>query len=253
MIKEIFKIDSFGLSDVGLVREHNEDAWAALPEAGLFVLADGMGGHLAGEVASKEAIDYLQKLVEEWDPVSNCTLEEAVAFFREAFVKVNTWIYQMGQTSEKFKGMGTTLVALYFLRGHAVISHIGDSRVYRQSNGRLDRLTEDHSFVSELLALGAMKSEKATSFPYKHILTRAVGTHAKVEPTVNSIEVNSHDLFLLCSDGLTNYVTDNEIEKMLLADSSFTSKGQCIVDFANEMGGGDNITLILVGVDDLPR
>ncbi len=248
MIKETFYTESFGLSDIGLVREHNEDVWAAFPEKGLFVLADGMGGHLAGEIASKEAIDHLHSLVGAWNPSQEITVEEAMFFFRDALVKVSTCIYKKGRSSEELKGMGTTLVALFFLQNHAILAHVGDSRAYRQRDTGLEQLTEDHSFVSELVSLGAMKPEDAETFPYKHILTRAIGTHPNVEPTVNSVEVQPHDLFMLCSDGLTNYITDNEIANILRIDDSLTHKGQQLVDLSNEHGGGDNITLVLINI-----
>lgn len=252
MVKGIFQLEAFGLSDVGLVREHNEDVWASFPGIGLFVLADGMGGHAAGEVAARSAVDLLHELVIQWNPPTTLNREEATSFFRVAFGTINDLILKRGQNSDALKGMGTTLNALYFLNHEAVISHVGDSRVYLLRQEKLKQLTEDHSLVSELLALGAMQPEDAKTFPYKHILTRAMGTHPSVEPTICSIPVKPNDLFLLCSDGLTNYVTDNEIAFILQENNELSQKGRRLIELSNKHGGGDNITLILVDVHDLP-
>ncbi len=248
------QLDYIGISDVGLVREHNEDAWAAYPERGLFLLADGMGGHAAGEIAADESVSYLHELVNQWHLLTQTSLDEAVAFFRDAFTKVNTSIYEKGQHDPSLSGMGTTLCSLYFLQKHAIVAHVGDSRIYRLRDGSLEQLTEDHSLVSELVSLGAMKGDDSETFPYKHILTRAIGTNSFVEPTVNYLKVNPQDCFLLCSDGLTNYVTDRELESVLNQDLPLANRGAALVDLANEHGGGDNITLVLVHVnDDLSR
>ena len=239
-------LQSFGITDIGLVREHNEDTWAAYPEHRLFILADGMGGHLAGEIASKESADHLYSLFVEWNPSLKTTVDEAKVFFKNAFVRVNSWIYEQGEGDEELKGMGTTLCSLFIHQAWAVLTHVGDSRIYRFRGSKLDQLTEDHTLVSELISLGAMKSEESESFPYKHILTRAIGTHAKVEPTLNIVSVEPSDVFLLCSDGMTNYVGVEQMEEILQKKASLARKAQNLVDLAIEQGGGDNITLILV-------
>lgn len=239
-----------GISDIGLVRDHNEDVWAAYPEYGLFVLADGMGGHAAGEIAADESVSYLHELVKKWHPSKHTSPDDAIAFFREALIKVNTAIYQKGQQEPSLSGMGTTICALYFLDMHAILAHVGDSRIYRLRDRTLEQLTEDHSLVSELVSLGAMKENESESFPYKHILTRAIGTNSVVEPTVNYLSVYPEDRYLLCSDGLTNYVRDNELEAILNQDLSLDKQAQKLVALANEHGGGDNITLVLVKVND---
>lgn len=249
-----YQVDSFGMSDIGLVRDHNEDVWAAYPDSGLFLLADGMGGHAAGEIAAQDSVQYFYELVKQWHPTKQTSPDEAVSFFRESFQKVNASIYQKGQTDHSLSGMGTTLCILYFLRMHAIIAHVGDSRIYRLRAGVLEQLTEDHSLVSELISIGAMKPDDAESFPYKHILTRAIGTHTSVEPTVNYLNLQLSDSFLLCSDGLTNYVTDSEIEMILKTEGSLQEHASALINLANEHGGGDNITVVLVQVnEDLSR
>lgn len=247
-------LECFGTSDVGLVREHNEDVWAAYPEQGLFLLADGMGGHACGEVASKEAVDQLYALFNQWYTATGLVTSKAKAFFEKCFLDVNTYIYRQGQRDDDLKGMGTTLCSLFFLKKEAVVAHVGDSRVYRFREGHLEQLTEDHSLVAELMALGAVGSAEADSFPYKHILTRAMGTQPTVEPTLSVVEIEPHDLFLLCSDGLTNYVTPELMTRILKSESSLDVKGQALIQAANQNGGGDNVTIVLVEVgDDLSR
>lgn len=246
MPHKTLQLESFGMTDIGLVREHNEDVWAAYPDEGLFLLADGMGGHACGEIASHEALGHLYKLFKEWNPTQEISASKAKAFLADAFAKVNSHIYKQGRRDDDLKGMGTTLCALFFLRKEAIVAHVGDSRIYRFRDGNLDALTEDHSLVAELMALGAVESAEADSFPYKHILTRAIGTHNQVEPTLATVQVEPRDLFLLCSDGLTNYVTPEQISRIMQTNSPLNTKGQALIAFANQNGGGDNVTIILV-------
>lgn len=238
------------MTDVGLVRGHNEDCWASYPDQGFFILADGMGGHSGGEIASSEAVDRLYALFESWTPSDS----DAAPFFEKAFSTVNSRIHTMGGENKELKGMGTTLCCLYLDQQEAVIAHVGDSRVYRLRETKLEQLTKDHSLVEELLSVGALSPDEATTFPYKHILTRAIGTQASVRTTINTVLLESHDLFMLCSDGLTNYITFQQIEDILSASKTLASKGKELINLANKQGGGDNITLILVETNnDLSR
>lgn len=248
MSNKVLHLVSFGVSDVGLVRAHNEDVWSAYPECGLFILADGMGGHSAGEVAAKEAVEYLYALFIDED-LAATSLDEGLLFFEEAFDKINLRIYQQGQQDEELRGMGTTLCALFLQPQGAVLTHVGDSRIYRLRDSQLMQLTEDHSLVNEMIALGASKSRSAETFSYKHILTRAIGTHPTVEATLSTISVEPHDLFMLCSDGLTNYVNDEQIGKILEREDSLQQRGEALILLAKNQGGGDNITLILTEYD----
>ena len=246
MFNKTFQLESFGLTDVGLVREHNEDVWAAYPTNRLFILADGMGGHSSGEIASKEAVNHLFTLFTSWHDSHIASIAETKMFFANALTQVNSWVYKKGLQDENLKGMGTTLCALFFHHKEAILAHVGDSRIYRLRNKQLELLTEDHSLIAELLALGAMSAQEAETFPYKHILTRAIGTQPKVEPSIASVEVEAGDLFMLCSDGLTNYLSHEQITEILEQDLSLPQLGQALVDLANRNGGGDNITLILI-------
>lgn len=241
-----FEIAYAGLTSVGLVREHNEDTWAALPEERLFLLADGMGGHAGGEIASHEAIQILGNLLKTWRPAGDITIEKAIAFFYEAFQKTNESIFLRGQSELGLQGMGTTLSFLYILKPYAIIGHVGDSRIYRFRNSQLTQLTEDHSLIAEMIHMGAMTSDEAQNFPYKHILTRALGTQSTVEPTLNYLSLVSKDRYLLCSDGLSNYVSEEEIAAIMKEEDPLPLQCQRLIDTANQHGGGDNITALII-------
>ncbi len=254
VLHKTLRFESYGMTDIGLVREHNEDAWAAYPQEGFFVLADGMGGHLAGEVAANDAVDLFYTLFQKKKLTDEASLEEAVSFFKETYVKINGYIHLRGENEAGLKGMGTTLCSLFFLQNEAIVAHVGDSRIYRLRNGELAQITEDHTRYAELLSQGALSESGAESFPYKHILTRAVGTHLKVECDLQVVDVEPHDIFMLCSDGLTNFVTHEQIQKILVGNFLLEAKGQMLINLAIQQGGGDNITLILVDTkDDLSR
>lgn len=243
------QLECAGISDCGHVRDHNEDRWAAYPEDRLFLLADGMGGHAAGEIAASTALSSLYEQTKKWeiDPVSS--ISEVIDFFRDAVVKTNSVIYQKGQKNSALNGMGTTLSLLYFHQNYALVAHVGDSRIYLLRSHKLEQLTADHSLIAELLALGAIRASESETFPYKHILTRALGTQPIVEPTVNYLAVDKGDCFLLCSDGLTNFLNDDAIQAVLNEELSLANKAQKLVDLANENGGGDNITVVLILID----
>ncbi len=249
-----FPITYAGASDVGLIREQNEDVWGALPEKGLFLLADGMGGQAAGEIAAKMAVDTLQELVEEWTPPADITEEGFCSFFTVSIQHTNRLIYQAAEKEVSWRGMGTTLTLLYLYQDRALIAHVGDSRVYLLRSGELRSLTKDHSLLSELFSLGVIENEEAKGFPYKHILTKALGTSETIDPTLSTLRLESGDLFLLCSDGLTNMLSDHESEDLLRKNRPLNTRAQDLVDLANVKGGIDNTTVILVQVDhDLPR
>lgn len=250
MVKSLCQVSACGLSHLGQVRTSNQDVWAIFPEERLFVLADGMGGHAGGETAAKEAVQNL------YEQIRDCAApprgaEEGIDLFRDALAYVNRYIYEKGLSCPELKGMGTTLVSLVLIGREAMVAHVGDSRLYLLRDGDLTQVTEDHSLLSELLARGTTSIEEAENFPYKHILTRAIGTHPAVEPSFLSFEVKRGDLFMLCSDGLTNFASDSEITKILLQRDTLESKAKQLVDLANSQGGGDNITLVLVSVNDL--
>ncbi|MEZ5315752.1 MAG: Stp1/IreP family PP2C-type Ser/Thr phosphatase [Chlamydiales bacterium] len=254
MIQPTSVIECVGISDIGLIRDHNEDVWKAYPNLGFFTLADGMGGHAAGEVAADESVSYLYRLVEKWHPSKESAPEKTVDFFYHALIEVNNAIYEKGRQESACAGMGTTICALYIDEIYATFAHVGDSRIYHLREGVLRQLTEDHSLVSNLIALGTLKDDERATSPYKHILTSAIGIHPHVKPRVNYLKIDFQDCFLICSDGLNNHVDDNTIESILNKNIPLSVRAQLLVDLAKEGGGRDNITVILVKInDDLPR
>lgn len=238
MLKTTLKVDCFGMSDIGHVRENNEDAWKAIPKIGLFLVADGVGGQAGGEIAAQEAVHYLGESLPDLEK-GEMTL---------AIQRANKWVFQKGREDPALRGMGTTICCLYFNDEEAVLGHVGDSRIYLLREGTLEQLTEDHSFFGELMSLDIMKPEEANHFPYKHILTKALGTKSTIEPTVTTLPVKENDIFLLCTDGLTNYVTDAEIREILIGEETLERGGYLLVDLAKKHGGGDNVTVLLVKI-----
>ena len=245
----MFKLESYSLSDVGLVRKNNEDACGHLTDYKFFALADGMGGHKAGEVASDEAIKYITCSVEEMfvKKMQHFSLAILTEKLRVFFEDTNKWIFHKSSKNKKFEGMGTTLSTLLFYDYSLILGHVGDSRIYRVRNGVLDQLSYDHSLSNALKTLG--KEEEAQNF--RNILTRAIGTAKFVEPEIDIVSVESGDLYFLCSDGLTDYVTDAEILSHLEDNKTLKEKSQALVSAANAKGGNDNTTIVLIHVDKL--
>jgi PPM family protein phosphatase len=242
------------LTDPGLRREHNEDAVASDLEAGLVVLADGMGGYKAGEVASEIAVltlvsgvrDGLAELPGgETDHESGLLCESIV--LREAVAKANAAIYNVSQSQPQCAGMGTTLVTALFTDDRVCVGHIGDSRMYRLRDGMLTQITEDHSLLNEQLKSGLITPEQAKVSNNKNLVTRALGVDPEVELELHEHDVLPGDLYLLCSDGLTDLVEDEEIQLTLTAlSANLELAAHQLVQMANDNGGKDNISVILV-------
>lgn len=242
------KISSCGLSDVGLVRQNNEDVWAELPELRFFALADGMGGHQAGEVAAREAVETLCRLIKKKFKGKSKSLDECGDVIKAAFEQVNTYVYKLGRSSSDFKGMGTTLCSLYISEEGVVFAHVGDSRIYRLRNKNLEQLTKDHSLIRELVELGQINEHQATDFIYKNIITRAIGTEAIVEPTVQIAEIEIGDIYILCSDGLSDLLSLKEIEALVKNETLLSSAVKNLVDSSKAKGAHDNVTVVMVKI-----
>ena len=229
------------LTDRGRKRPSNEDAFGYSIEHGVYVVCDGMGGAAAGEVASSLAVAEVMQLLTN-RPGSNplpADAEQAVAAANEA-------IFSRSQRSEKLSGMGTTLVALLAEERHAWMLNVGDSRGYRLRNSKLEQITLDHSLVEEQMRLGQMSEEEALRSPLKNVITRALGTQSLVTPDVFELETEPGDLFLLCTDGLTRELSDSLLESLLRLDLPLESLCSRLVAAANQAGGHDNITCLLV-------
>lgn len=243
------------LTDVGLHRDHNEDAIASDLSIGLLVLADGMGGYKAGEVASEVAVLTLTA------ELTEAMLHKASIRFMpgllpesqmlmSAIDKANATIYQISQEQPQCAGMGTTLVVGVFTDNKLVVGHIGDSRLYCLRNEMLIQVTEDHSLLQEQLNSGLITLEQAKTASHKNLVTRALGIDPEVEPEVQAFDVEVGDLFLLCSDGLTDMVEDELIKKILLdANGNIEFAANKLVQVANELGGKDNISVIIALIE----
>jgi PPM family protein phosphatase len=250
------KIRSVGLSDVGRVREHNEDTIGVDTDIGLMVLADGMGGYNAGEVASGLAVKTIMSLVKEAVDKQNMTAEDASSglsrpsiVLRDAIMRANKIIYQTAKTQPQCEGMGTTIVACIFADNKVSVAHVGDSRVYRLRANHFEQITMDHSLLQELVDRGFYSQAEAARATNKNYVTRALG----VEPTVD-VEIHEHpvakgDFYVLCSDGLSDMVEDEDIH---LTISTFSANLETVakqlIQLSNDNGGRDNVSLILTQV-----
>lgn len=228
-------------TDRGRKRPSNEDAFAYSAEHGVFVVCDGMGGAAAGEIASSLAVDEMMRRLARPD-----MLNRMPADAEQAVAAANRSILSRAERSQKLSGMGTTLVCLVVEKRHAWILNVGDSRGYRLRNSRLEQITVDHSLVEEQMRTGRMTKSEALRSPLRNVITRALGTQASVTPDLFELEAEPADLFLLCSDGLTRELPDAVIESILLADAPLDDLCSRLVAAANQEGGHDNITCLLV-------
>jgi len=246
-----FRLDFALKTHAGLVRPLNEDAIGADPSCGLFVLADGLGGYNAGEVASVMAISAVLDRLSAALAASQAgdapfAPDEAIY---DTVGEINATIYNAALNSAAFEGMATTLVIAWFLGTRLWIAHTGDSRLYRFRNGALEQLTRDHSFSQELLDAGMVTEEEARLLPAKNLVTRALGAAADIEPEIQDVEVQAGDLLLLCSDGLTEMVGTYEIAGLLsIGEDDTHETARRLIDLANESGGRDNISVVLIRV-----
>lgn len=241
------RLDSFGASDIGLVRINNEDVWAYLRSKKFFILADGMGGHQAGEIAANETVLKLCTWIQElFDSTSIPEqVEEFIPLLQRAIKDTNEWVYTLSARDKEMAGMGTTLCLALLVKKTLLYAHVGDSRIYRVRKGRIQRLTVDHSLRDELIANGKLEEQSALSFPFKNIITRAIGTHPCVLPEIQTTEVALKDLYFLCSDGLTDCLTDKEILSIIQEEHEVKTITEKLIEQAKKKGGPDNITIVM--------
>jgi protein phosphatase len=235
-------------TSAGRVRSRNEDAFGFCIEHGIFVVCDGMGGAAAGEVASRMVVEQVVERM-----CSGHAGLSAGECLHQAVADANRAVYERAERDASLYGMGTTLVVLHLRHSpadgsFAVIAHAGDSRCYLFRGGRLERRTRDHSLVDEQVRLGTMTSEEAERSPLRSVITRAIGTQPSVTEEVSEVEMESGDLFLLCSDGLTREVSEPQIAAILAGHTDLATLALRLVDQANRAGGHDNITCLLVRV-----
>jgi len=250
------EVKAFGLTHVGRQRQHNEDAFLVSDDSRLFLVADGMGGHAAGEIASRIAVDAVSEFIlhtkeddgtwpHSYDEQFSRSTNRLMAALRLA----NTRVVEAMRKDVRLRGMGTTIVAGLAEGGTVSISHVGDSRAYLVREERLSRLTNDHSWVFEQVQAGMITEAEAEKHPLRNVITRALGGALQVVPDAKEVEARAGDVYLLCSDGLTGMVPEDEILKIVLENREDLEKAcEQLVEVANANGGSDNVTTILLEV-----
>jgi PPM family protein phosphatase len=240
------QVTSAGRTDVGVIRSGNEDSYAVVPDRGVFVVADGMGGHAAGEVASEMAVRYITR---ELGALRGLEEDQVAERMRAAIRAANGAIFQRTLTEIDKRGMGTTVTALVLYDGRFLIGQVGDSRAYLWRDGRLVQITKDHSYVQEQVDAGYLTPEQARSHPYSNVITRCVGANNDVLPDIYVGAAKPGDVFLLASDGLTGMLGDAELAGAVSSERPPPDVVDALVRAANQRGGLDNITAIVVRVD----
>jgi serine/threonine protein phosphatase PrpC len=243
------------LTHLGRKRTSNEDAFFIDDQLGLYVVADGMGGHAAGEVASREAVDTIYgmvkrgvgKLTELTDPVAEADMRAACRLLESAVQAATYFVYSIAEIDRAKSGMGTTISALLVLGDYAVTAQVGDSRIYRVDEHSVEQLTEDHTLIAWQLKQGLITPQEAARSPHRNVITRAVGNREYVQVDTRCVSLTLGVRFLLCSDGLHGYLRDEDIPRIVgLGGGPAVRK---FVDLANERGGKDNITAVVVEID----
>jgi serine/threonine protein phosphatase PrpC len=247
------RIDVAGNTHVGMKRNHNEDNFLLLPEEHLLIVADGMGGHSSGEIASQIAVDELAEFFRMTSRDQDCTwpykMDKARNYdenrLQTGIKLANVRIFEKASADSKYRGMGTTIVSVYFNNNIAYAGHVGDSRVYCYRGGVLSQVTEDHSLLNDYLKAKKLTPEEIEAFPHKNVIVRALGMKETVQVDVVKMEPQEGDIFLLCSDGLSGMVTDQQMQDTLNRTPDLDRAVAQLIDQANAAGGNDNVTCIL--------
>lgn len=256
-IKPVYnvKINASARTDMGLVRENNEDKFEIFeptePEVlaikgSLFAVADGMGGHASGQVASEIA---LKAIIRSYYSDISDNVEESLL---EAFKRANSYVFDTSQVVRERNGMGTTCTSIVIRENMMYMAHVGDSRLYRIRDGIISQISEDHSWVAEQVRRGALTEEEAQLSPFKNVITRSLGSAPDIEIDFISDTINANDIFVLCTDGLSGYVNENSIQDTVLEWSPPLSALK-LIDMASENGGGDNITVVIIHIDTIEK
>lgn len=254
-------VSSFGVTDVGRKRKHNEDSFFIDEKIGMFLVADGMGGHAAGEVASGMSVQIIHRELEtRYEEMSAALKAGSVEARNEALAEVSRAIavacrevFAVAEADESKKGMGTTIAMLFVFGEEAIVAHVGDSRVYMLREGACYQLTEDHSLIQEQLKRGLITPEEAKTAPYGNVITRALGIQESVEADTLYVELMPGDEFVIASDGLHGYLADDELPSLIKEGVPQEDATKRLIAVANERGGKDNVTVIDVRVLDDAR
>jgi protein phosphatase len=247
------RIEVAGKSHVGMKRNHNEDSFLVMPEEQLYCVADGMGGHFAGEIASKIAIDELAEFFRLTSRDSDVTWPFKMDKTRNydenrlatGIKLANARIFETASGDPNYRGMGTTIATVHFAESSVYVGHVGDSRVYLYRDGKLSLMTEDHSLLNDYLKAKKLSPEEIEAFPHKNVIVRALGMKDTVQVDVGRSEPRDGDTFLLCSDGLSGMVVDTEMETVLASTPDLEEACSKLIELANAAGGNDNVTCIL--------
>ena len=237
----------YSMTDKGITRPNNEDYCNArqVGKFTLLVLADGMGGANSGEVASSMTVKSIFNSLDE-NLMRHLTLADMPKTLSDVVKRTNTSVYELSRSNDAFEGMGTTLEICVVSEGTAYIAHIGDSRVYKiTSDGNIKRLTKDHSLVEYMIDAGTITPEEAVNHPQKNVITKALGTSPDIEADIISFSLSDDDIIFMCSDGLSNMLSEEEIVSVVLSEENLSVCAEKLVQMANDAGGKDNITVIL--------
>ena len=250
------RVECAGSTHVGMKRNHNEDSLGMHPDHNLFVVADGMGGHACGEVASLLAVetveDFFRQTAEDDDVTWPYKLDRSRHYeenrLSTAVMLGNLRIWETAVADPSKKGMGTTIVATLFANGGVYVAHVGDSRVYRVSEGKISQVTEDHSLLNDYMKMKKLTPEEIQAFPHKNVIVRALGMKETVKVDSSFVEPLPGDVMLLCSDGLSGMVSDDELLRIILDNDDLDAACSALIAEANANGGVDNVTAVLVRV-----
>jgi PPM family protein phosphatase len=251
------RIKSAGLTDIGMKRARNEDNLFLYEDETLYLVADGMGGHEAGEVASDMAVktvaDYFSRTKDDDDVTWPFKLDKARRFDENRITTgiklANLRITEAALQNPRQKSMGTTVVGLFFRKDIVYIAHVGDSRIYRIRDGEIEQMTEDHSLLNDYIKMGKLTPEEIENFPHKNVIVRALGMKETVQVDVRAEKIRTGDVYLLCSDGLSGMISDDDMLRIVIENPD-DLQGACtkMINLANQNGGNDNITAVLTKV-----
>ena len=235
-------------SNRGVVRENNEDACFVIPGSDVYVVADGVGGNNSGEVASRTAVEQIAGFINSGNIRRYEEAEDIFDYMGNAIGVANTTIYEMGKDTTRYQGMATTVVMAYIYKGEGYIANVGDSRAYIYRDGKMSRVTKDHTYVNELIDKGVITEDEAESHRQKNVITKALGAEPSISPDYYKLPLHSGDVLMLCTDGLYGEVGEGRILEVLGEDKNMNDTCNELVDMAIESGGRDNITVICIRI-----
>src|SRR5215470_5456896 len=247
------RIEVAGETNVGMKRTHNEDSFSILEESGLYIVADGMGGHASGEVASKMAVESLKEFFAATaaDPERTWPykMDRSKGYEENRLITgiklAKLRIYESAQRDARQRGMGTTIVTMFAVEDGVYVAHVGDSRVYRIRDGKIEQLTEDHSLLNDYIKMKRLTAEEIANFPHKNVIVRALGMKDTVKVDTRFEQPRAGDTYLLCSDGLSGPVTDPDLLTIVSGEKDLKTAASRLIQRANEHGGPDNISVVL--------